>query len=320
MFIWDSLSFRKMKGYSRNRQQFLELLYAKYFTMEEEFNWCLGIGKAETDFQLCKGDSELLPKLYKKDEIRFQYNQYKYEWSYVSCTIFAAVGMASDLTNYEFSYDEIKDVDDSSYDNSEWDHIRKRWEWAYVSDAVNHMRRWWNSNKKLVEKHWKIASYCISKYNDDIIENAINNLYTIDWNYCPTTKYNEDKQDLMIDGTDFWKKTNWHSVDIICYNWQRSVKDSWSNPAKNIYWLKHKLSEITNYWSWFYIYTLVREDAYEEIKRLNEFKTALLLDIEQNSKLWHLTNDKKYKDALHNMNIENRKKLEDIETELKKYV
>jgi hypothetical protein len=68
----------------------------------------------------------LLPKLYKKDETRFTYNQYKNEWSYVSCTIFAAVGMASDLTNYQFSYDEIKEIDDSSYDNPDYIHIRKR--------------------------------------------------------------------------------------------------------------------------------------------------------------------------------------------------
>jgi predicted Zn-dependent protease len=68
----------------------------------------------------------LLPKLYKKDETRFTYNQYKNKWSYVSCTIFAAVGMASDLTNYQFSYDEIKEIDDSSYDNPDYVHIRKR--------------------------------------------------------------------------------------------------------------------------------------------------------------------------------------------------
>jgi hypothetical protein len=34
--------------------------------------------------------------------------------------------MASDLTNYEFSYDEIKEIDDTSYDNSDYVHIRRR--------------------------------------------------------------------------------------------------------------------------------------------------------------------------------------------------
>jgi hypothetical protein len=34
--------------------------------------------------------------------------------------------MYSDLTNYEFSYDEIKEVDESSYDNPDYVHIRRR--------------------------------------------------------------------------------------------------------------------------------------------------------------------------------------------------
>jgi hypothetical protein len=57
----------------------------------------------------------LLPPLVRKDETRFTYNQYKNKWSWVSCTVFAAVGMLSDLINYEFSYDQIKEIDDLTY-------------------------------------------------------------------------------------------------------------------------------------------------------------------------------------------------------------
>jgi hypothetical protein len=39
------------------------------------------------------------------------------------------------------------------------------------------------------------------------------------------------------------------------------------------------------------VYTKVSEDNLEEIKRLNEFKSKVLLAIETNSALWHLTND-----------------------------
>lgn len=284
--------------------------------MEEKL-WCLWDWRQATDFLLCNGDSDLLPKLYKKDEIRYTYNQYLNKRSYVSCTVFAAVGMASDQTNYQFSYDEIKEIDDSSYDNPEFVHIRHRWEWAYVSDMVNHVRKWWNKNEKLVKKYWKLASYCISKYDDEIIEDVINNLYTIDWAVNLNTKYNEDKNDWMLDWTDFWKWTIWHSVDVICKEWQRSVKDSGSMPY---YWLKHKLSEISSFWTYFYLYTLVNENAYEEIKRLNEFKTSLLVAIEQNSKLRHLTNDENYQAILHYMNEKNRAKIKDVDEQLKQYV
>ena len=286
----------------------------------EEVLGCLGDWAENTDYVLCNGDSDLLPALVKKDEIRYEYNQYKNSWSYVSCTIFAAIWMYSDLTNYQFSYDEIKEVDDSSYDNPDFVHIRRRWEWWYVKDAVDCVRKYVNNRKDLVEKYWKVASYRLSKYDDEIVESTLDKLYTIDWNYCPTKEYNDDRADLMIDGTNFWYSTNGHSVDIIKKNWQRSVKDSWSRPERNIYGLKHKLSEITNYWQYFYIYTLVNDNALEDIKRLNEMKTLIVSMVENNSKMWHLTNDENYRVKLHEMNERNRIKLKHIEEQLKKYV
>lgn len=283
--------------------------------MEEKLieNGCLWIWESDTDFLLCNGDSDLLPKLYKKDEIRYTYNQYLNKWSYVSCTIFAAVWMASDQTNYQFSYDEIKEIDDTSYNNPDYAHIRQRWEWWYVSDAVNHIRKRWNKNKKLVEKYWKLASYRISKYNNLIIEDVINNLYTIDWNLCLTKKYNEDKKDWMIDDTDFWYKTSWHSVCVVNKEGQRSVKDSGSVPY---YWLRHKLSEITNFWTYFYVYTLVKEDNYERIKKLNEMKTKILNWIDINSELWHLTGSEYHMNKVHEMNEFYREWLSYINKEL----
>ena len=256
---------------------------------------CLGIGEQNTDYVLCDGDNDLLPTLYKKDEIRFEYNQWNQAWSKVSCTIFAAIGMYSDLTNYEFSLDEIKEVDETSYNNPDYTHIRQRGKGWYVKDAVDHIRKYVNNRKDLVEKYWKVASYRISKYDNEIIEDCIGKLYTIDWNYCPTVEFNQDYlKDWMLDGTDFGVNTNWHSVDVICKDGQRSVKNSYKGKKYNIFWLKNKLSAITNFWPYFYVYTLVKEDNYEEIKRLNEFKSALLLAIDQNSKLWHLTTDKNY--------------------------
>lgn len=273
---------------------------------------CLGIWEQDTDYILCAGDSDLLPPLIKKDEIRYTYNQYLNSWSYVSCTIFAAVGMASDLTNYKFSYDEIKEIDELSYQR--W---RVRGQWWYVQNAVKLVKDWWNDNEELVKKYWKLAFYRVSKYDNDVIENAIDNLYTIDWNMCPTKEYNEDKKDWMIDGTDFWKKTNWHSVDVIKKEWQRSVKDSGSIPY---YWLKNKLSDITNFWTYFYIYTLVKEDNLEEIKRLNEIKSECNVAIESLWKIWRLVNDNNFRWVLHYTADRLRKKIEDCNNQLKKYI
>lgn len=287
--------------------------------MEEKTMWCLGIWEADTDYQLCNWDIDLIPNLVKKDEIRFEYNQWNQEWSRNSCTIFAAMWMLSDLINYEFSLKEIKEVDELSYQPNPKYHTRTRWGGWYVKDAVDLVADRYN-NSKLSEKYWKVAYYRISKYDNDIIEDVIDKLYTIDWNHWLTAEYTKDRKDGMVDGTNFWINTNWHSVDIINYHWQRSVKNSYKWTENNIYGLKNKLSAITNFGEYFYVYTLVKEDTLEDFKRLNEFKSALLVAIELNSKLWHLTNDTNYQSILHYTNEKHRKKVKDIDEQLAKYV
>jgi len=68
------------------------------------------------------------------------------------------------------------------------------------------------------------------------------------------------------------------------------------------------------------VFTKVAEDALEEVKRLNEFKAALMTAIEQNSTLRHLTNDKNYQSILHYTNEKHRAKVKDIDEQLKKYL
>jgi hypothetical protein len=291
-----------MKGYSYSKEDFLDLLIKKY-AMEEEVIWCLGDWAENTDYVLCNGDSDLLPTLVKKDEIRFSYNQYKNKWSYASCTIFAAVWMLSDLMNYEFSYDEIKEIDELSY--TRW---RIRGQWWWVQSAVKLVADRWNEKMDR-----KVAYYRISKYDNEIIEDVIGKLYTIDWNLGLNSKYNEDKKDWMIDGTDFGTQTSWHSVCVVNMEWQRSVKDSWSVPY---YWLKNKLSAITNFWVYFYVYVPV-EDKLERVKKLNEIKAKIVNWMGINSELWHLSWSEEHKNKLHDMNNFFRDWLSYIDGELK---
>lgn len=275
-----------MKWYSRSRQDFIDLLCKKYVMDETKYQGCLGDWAEATDYRLCSWDSELLPPLVKKDEIRFSYNQYLNKWSYVSCTIFAAVGMMSDLMNYEFSYDEIHEIDELSYERG-----RIRGQGWWVQSAVKLVADW--RNERHPDK--QVAYYRISKYDDDIMENCLDKLYALDWNQHLTDEYYKDREDWMIDWTDFGTLTNWHSICITKKDWQRSVKDSWSIPY---YWLKNKVSKITNFWPNFYIYVPVG-DRLEEVKRLNEMKTECLNCIESLWKIWNLTNEKNFREILH---------------------
>ena len=271
----------------------------------QEVLGCLWLGEQNTDYVLCDGDWSLLPTLYKKDEIRFEYNQAKNKWSEKSCTIFSAIWAASDLTNYKFSDKEIKEIDELSYERG-----RIRWEGWYVQSAFKLVADWWNANEALVKKYWKLAYYRISKYDDNILEDVISKLYTVWGNYHPTSEYNQDRADWMLDGTVFGTQTNWHAVDIISKEGQRSVKDSYYWRLYNIYGLKNKLSQITNYWQYFYLYTLVKEDNLEEIKRLNEIKSECNLLIEHLWTLWHLVNDTNFQSILHYTAEKLRKKIQ----------
>ena len=289
--------------------------------MPEEIKelWCIWVWETDTDYVLCNGDLDSLPTLYQQDNIRFEYNQWNQSWSKVSCTIFAAVWMVSDLMNYEFSLSEIKEIDNLSYDNPNY-HPRKKWEWWWVKDAVDLVCKYWN------DKHWdlgKIAYYRVNKYSD-IVDKILQKWYTMETNFCPTVEYAKDYyiSDAVLDWYDFWTKTNGHAVWVIWDN-HRAIKDNYKGRMTsdrthyaNIYELKHPLAKITNYWTYLYVYTKVSEDNLEEIKRLNEFKSKVLLAIETNSALWHLTNDEWYRNKLHSMNETNRNKLEDIQIQL----
>lgn len=281
--------------------------------MEENVLGCLWIGEQDTDYTLCTGFEDVLPTLYKQDEKRYFYNQYQWNWSYVSCTIFAAAWMLSDLMNYKFTEAELKEMDEMSYTRG-----RIRWQGWYVQSAVKCVADWWNENENLSKTYWKVAYYRISKYEDEVIDAVMDKLYTLDTSFQGNKNYNEDKRDWVLDGVEFGASTYGHSVDIIKYNGKRSVKDSGS--TNQIYELKHKISEIKCYGSFLYLYTKVGEDALEDVKRLNEMKTLVERMIEDNSRMWHLTNDENYRVKLHEMNEKNRTKLKHIEEQLKKYM
>ena len=127
----------------------------------EEFNGCLGIWEQVTDYQLCEWDIDTLPELTKQDEVIYQYNQWKRSRSQVSCTIFAAAWMLSDLKNFEFSEAQLKEMDELSYTRG-----RIRWQWWYVQSAVKCVADRWNESD-LSKTHWKVAYYRIGKYDND---------------------------------------------------------------------------------------------------------------------------------------------------------
>lgn len=288
--------------------------------MEKEINWCLGSWEQQTDYLLAEWFEDKLPTLYQQDDIIFEYNQNKWSWSKKSCTIFSAIWAISDLFNYEFKQAEIKEIDDRSYTLGRFPD-----QWWWVQSAVKLVADWWNENHSDLGK---VAYYRFDVTNDNLLNSIINKWYTVMTNIMGSGKYQMDYlRDDILNWTEFGAWTYWHALSIINYKGKRSVKDNYKgrlcNDSKtdcNIFELEHEVSEISVFWTNWYIYTKVAEDALEEVKRLNEFRTNLLNAIEINSTMRHQTNDKNYQSILHYVNEKNRKKLKDCDEQLAKYV
>jgi len=293
--------------------------------MEELENGCLGIGGQTTDYLICDGFEDALPQLYQQDDVIFEYNQSKQERSKKSCTIFSAIGAISDLFNYQFTLDEIKEIDEISYTRGRFKNQGRR-----VQSAVKLVADRRNEHHKELGK---VAYYKIDTTNNELVDKILDKWYNIMTNLNWNTKYQLDYlKDAVVNDTDFWAATYWHAINLVTVNLKKiwgkvCVKDNYkgrtTNNGKldcNIYALEHYPSEISVFGINGYIYTKVAEDALEEVKRLNEFKTNLQKAIEINSAMRHQTNDENYKSILHYVNEKNRKKLSDCEEQLKKYL
>jgi hypothetical protein len=68
------------------------------------------------------------------------------------------------------------------------------------------------------------------------------------------------------------------------------------------------------------VFTKVQEDNMEEIKRLNEIKAKCNLLIDHLGELWHMVNDESFRAELHHTANRLRKKIDDANEQLKKYI
>lgn len=282
----------------------------------EEINGCLGLWERATDYILTEWLLDALPTLYQQDEIIYQYNQGTQTWSEKSCTLFSPIWAISDLFNVEVPLSTIKVRDEDSYN-----HGRMKNSGWYISLGVWHIVDEWNASD-FAKQYGKAAYYSIDLRDEELVKKVLDKRYTICVGYQGNASYNKDKKDWCLDWTTFGSPTYWHAVSAIrsTNKCPQRIKDNYyKSVSYNIYDVAHEFSELPCFYDRGYVITKVAEDALEEVKRLNEFRTNLLKTIELNSAMRHQTNDQTFKDALHQANERNRKKLRDCEEQLKKY-
>lgn len=265
--------------------------------VEKYDNWVLGDWHEDTDWILTEWEIEWLPELVMQDTLRFDYNQWKQTWSKKSCTIFAWMGAISDLMNYEFSLDELKEADELSY--TMW---RTRWQGWYIKSGVECACKYWNS--KHPDK--PVVFYTIAASDDDKANAIINKNYDLNiWiNY--TLDYAKDVNDnLCVDRAEKWQTVCWHAICQIMKDWIKTVKDNYKWSKQQYYKVKvsnedlWKAGILQNYC---YVIVKVWENNLSELKRMEEVKTACLNALEANSKLWNATNDETLRKKLHDTN------------------
>lgn len=271
-------------------------------------DWCLWTWESLTDYLLMEWDADNLPELFMQDKVRYYYDQWKQTWSKKSCTIFSAIGALSDLWNYKFSLDEIKEYDEESYKN--W---RVRWAWWYVKNAVDTVVK--KRNREHPDK--QVAYYRIDMSNDAVVDKVINKNYNICTGFYGNGYRTLDyAKDWVLNWTDFWETTYGHAINVIKED-TISIKDNYGDRKYNTYALEHYPSQIKTFHKSWYVLTKVKENSLEEIKRLNELKTKLNSVIALNSEIWHLVNDTNYQWVLNYTNNSNRKKLDTVNQMLK---
>lgn len=284
--------------------------------MEEELNGCLGLWDKPTDYKLTEWLLDALPTLYQQDEIIYEYNQNNQSWSKKSCTLFSPIWAISDLFNVEIPLETIKVWDNDSYSKG-----RMKDNGWYVALGVEHIADEWNASD-FAKKYGKVAFYSIDIRDNELLKKILEKRYTVCTWFQWNANYSNDKnKDWILNWTEFGAMTYGHAVSAIwSTKYPQRIKDNYKGIKYNIYEVEHEFSEIPCFYDRGYVFTKVAEDSLEEVKRLNKMKTLTENMIKDNSEMRHLTNDAYYRTKLHDMNNLHRKKIQDIEEQLKKYL
>lgn len=273
-------------------------------------NWALWVWEQPTDFLIW--NTENLPKLELQDDKRYEYNQ----GSSNDCTLYSSFGSLSDLMNYEFSPQEIIEMNELSYSRG-----RKRGQGWFTANWVKCVCDYWNGKYPTRP----VAYYQIPLVGD-ITTEAIEKNYSVVVTYRGNSNYTIDYlTDWELNKDSFGTPTYWHATTLI--NWKK-IKDSYkwrlgkNYIPCNIYDIKSELKNLVDngvYYANAYLIVKIENEArLEELKRLNKFKQLVEQNIANNSEMWFTTNDKEFKDRLHSVNNELRNKLSDIQAEFDK--
>ena len=274
----------------------------------------------ETDWELNEfwDILEMLKKMPTLDNEIFHFSQYINTRYWTWCTIASAINLVWTRANYKFTEDEISKI----YDLAEEMWFKPGFWWARWL-WLNVVRKWWNA--KFPDNQF--MSFVIDLFSEEY-ELVKQKLWVLQVSIRVDSAYWRDARDNLVINKDEYKTSWWHATvmsvkDAKCidsipqftndiriktpmiYSWEDEARIDRLNQSGNIRtdahiiifanWLKPQI-----------------DDA--EKKRLEDFRTNLLVSIEANSRLRHLTNSQTEKEERNKMNNYNRDKLKVVES------
>lgn len=189
-------------------KEFLESILSIFKKKEENISlwgWLLWIWEKETDYILW---SSLYEKVEEIENINrqpiYEYNQWAQYKTRNWCTIYSAVTQLSYLFDREFTICEIYEI---------WDKMIADWKlnpdsWAYLSDAIDYTRKWWN--EKFPNK--QVTSYRIDYLDTQLIEKIRSKIRLTQIGYRTSSELHNELQSTWVANKKDYPKIGWHAV------------------------------------------------------------------------------------------------------------
>jgi len=188
-------------------------LINKFFPSKKKefYTWMKGIWEKETDYVLWASDLSRKIKEIKKfnRQPRYEYNQAAQYETRNYCTIYSAITELSYLFDYKFTLCQIKEIGDRMIKDGKLDVNN----WAYLSDAIDYTRKWWNEN---------FPEATVSSYSFSYLDKAIWNVKKFIWLtqiwYRTSLQLHNEIQTNGVAKLKTYPKSWWHAVSTYWIN------------------------------------------------------------------------------------------------------
>jgi len=217
------------------------------FLNEEKWGWLLWIWEKETDYLAWSSWFEWRVRNVEEfnRQPKYEYNQWAQYETRNYCTIYSAVTELSYLFDREFTLCEIKEIWANMIKDGKLD-VNK---WAYLSDAIDYTRRWWNT--KFPDR--KVSSFRFS-YLEELNRKKFIWLKQL-WYRTSKELHNEIQTNWFAAKKDY-KKVGWHAVSLYGINIIDNYK--WIN-KHNRYSFQYMKDLIKNWVIFEYWYVFLKD-------------------------------------------------------------